>query len=451
VSEGPNQSTTGGKINGNTIAPQHSNYRTGETRQAQTSFSPNILNYSGTALFLGVAQGDFTKTGASDLRGEVDVEGLRNVRVYTDPATWSEQYSADRAWWLLHCLRNRRWGYGLDVVRVHLQDFIDLALWCAEVVAQKDKDGNDTTGQRTQFHAELIDRTAQQQINDICSSGRIGLPFSDRGRLRVVPLRRADELFSAYVFTDQAFWSVLNRAANTTEAAAWLNALLAAQADGNDALWAECQARQLSLFHSAEYLARARTDPEFVTDCYHSYLRRPPDDAGLAFWLDQVGLNGRDAVLDAFNQSLEFQTLCADHPVATFTDRGEVRNIVRDQGKTSLSFSVQSDAELCNRVVLTFDDETQQNTQIPLTFENVAQQLLAGRAFGDTSRRAVERQFTAYGTTTIGEAGWATCFSISVSSTRAASRTICGPSSRPGISAPSTCTSTRSSRSKVTS
>jgi hypothetical protein len=115
-------------------------------------------------------------------------------------------------------------------------------------------------------------------------------------------------------------------------------------------------------------------------------------------------------VLDAFNKSIEFAELCADHPVATFTDRGAVRNICLDQaeisgGKTTLVFSMQSDAELCNRVVLTFDDATQQNSQIPLTFDDLDQQLRAGHAFGDTSRRAVERQFTAFGVTAIGEAG----------------------------------------------
>jgi hypothetical protein len=409
-SEGPVQSITGGKINGVIIAPQHNNFRNGEKRQARTSFSPNILNYSGTSLFLGVAQGDFTKTGAADLRGEIDIEGLRDVRVYTDPATWSEQYSMDRAWWLLHLLRNKRWGYGLDVVRFYIPDFIDLALWCAEVVAQKDQAGNDTTGQRTQFHAELIDRSAQQQITDLCLAGRFGLPFPDRGLLRVLPLRRADELFSATVFTDQAFWSALNRAPTTSEANTWIAALQAAQAVSNDALLAECQARELAIFHSAEYTARARTDVEFLTDVYHAYLRRPPDDAGLAFWLDQITQFGRDKILDAFNQSIEFAELCADHPVATFTDRGAVRNICLDQaelagGKTTLVFSMQSDAELCNRVVLTFDDATQQNSQIPLTFDDLDQQLRAGHAFGDTSRRAVERQFTAFGVTGIGEAG----------------------------------------------
>jgi hypothetical protein len=408
--EGPVKSITTGKINGTTIAPQHSNYRAGEKRQGQTSFSPNILNYNGTALFLGVAQGDFSKAGASDLRGEVDVEGLRDVRVYTDVDHYTEQFSTSRAWWLLHMLRNKRWGYGLDSARVNVQDFIDLDLWFREVVAQKDKDGNDTTGPRSQFSAELIDRTAQQQIADLCLAGRVGLPFPDRGLLRVVPLRRASELFSATVFTDKAFWGTLNRRATTTELNAWRDALFAARESSQEALLAECTARNASLFHSSEYTARARTDPEFVTDCYHAYLRREPEPAGVAAWLAVVASSGRDAVLSGFAGSQEYITDCTDQPVATFTDRGELRNICLDQeqsagGKSSLTFSMESDADLPNRIVLTYDDETQQNSQIPLTFEDVDQQLRAGRSFGDTSRRSVERPYSAFGVTSIGEAG----------------------------------------------
>jgi hypothetical protein len=408
-SEGSIQAINAGKINGVTIGPQHYNYRKGEKRQGQTSFSPNILNYSGTSLFMGVAQGDFTSAGAEDLRGEVDIEGLNNVRIYRDQENFSEQYTTERGWWLLHCLRNKRWGYGLDVARVNLVDFLILEAWLKETVAQKDKDGNDTTGPRSQFNAELIDRTAQQQIADICQAGRIGLPFPHRGFLRVVPLRRAEEIFSSRIFTDRAFWGCLARQATGSEASTWINALEAARGD-NEALLAECQDRMFDLFHTSEYTARARTDEEFVTDCYRAYLRREPEPAGFAAWLAVLPTVGRDGVLNGFGGSQEFMSDCQDDEIATFTDRGDHRNICLDQpetegGKSTLTFSMQGDADLCNRIVLTFDDATQQHQQIPLTFEDVQQQLRAGRSFGDTSRRAVERPFSAFGVTTIGEAG----------------------------------------------
>jgi hypothetical protein len=95
--------------------------------------------------------------------------------------------------------------------------------------------------------------------------------------------------------------------------------------------------------------------------------------------------------------------------VPTFTDEGVDRNIVfegPDEGpkKSTLKRTVLSDAEVVNRVVVTLDDEDHENTQRPLTFEEVDAQLRAGRAFGDTSRRVVEKTYSAFGVTNVGEA-----------------------------------------------
>jgi len=415
VAEGNNRSVKNGLINGVTIAPQHSNYRTGARRQVATSFSPNVLNYSGTGLFLGVAQGNFNQAGADDLRGEVDVEGLDDVRIYSDTQNFVYGYTTDRAWWLLHCLRNKRWGYGLDAKRVRIQDFLDIAAWFREIVTVKDKDGNIFTGQRSQFNAELIGRTTQQQIEDICRSGRLGLPFPDKGQLRVVPLRRASELFSPGVFTDKAFFGALNRAPTAGERDEWFEALLDARAVSQAILLAEGQSRVISLFESAEYDARNRTDEEFVGDCYRAFLRREADAEGLAFWLNDLTTFSppelaRTHILEAFSLSTEFAADCSDSDIPTFSDRGDERNVCldgpqADGGKTTLVYSIQSDADLPNRVVLTFDDAAHENKQVPLTFEDVDQQLRAGRAFGDTTRRVVQKDYTAFGITDAGEAG----------------------------------------------
>jgi hypothetical protein len=413
--EGNNRSVTNGKINGQTIAPQHSNYRNGGKRQTVTSFSPGILNYSGTSLFLGVAQGDFTKATADDLKGEVDIEGLDDLRIYTDPDTFTHGYTTDRGWALLHCFRNKRWGYGLDARRVRVPDFIDIAAWYAEIVSVKDKDGNVFTGLRSQFNAELVGRTAQQQIEDICRSGRLSLPFPDKGKLRVVPLRRATELFSAAVFTDKAFFGVLARAATSLEREEWFDAVLAARDLSQAALLEECQSRVMDLFESSLYTDRARTDEEFITDCYAAFLRREPDDAGAAFWLNQLITFdppelARLHLLEAFSVSIEFINDCSDSDVPAFSDRGDARNICIDRpqsdgGKSTLSYSIQSDADLPNKVVLTYDDAAHDNKQVPIPFEDVDQQLRAGRAFGDTSRRVVQKDYSAFGITDTGEAG----------------------------------------------
>jgi hypothetical protein len=60
---------------------------------------------------------------------------------------------------------------------------------------------------------------------------------------------------------------------------------------------------------------------------------------------------------------------------------------------------------LPNRVIVTYDDAAHDHKQVPLVFEDITQQLAAGRAFGDFTQRAIEKQYTAFGVTSVGEAG----------------------------------------------
>lgn len=295
ISEGPNKSVGRCQVNDEIFPADQVQVRLGEKRQAPTGFSPSVPNYSGTSLFFGV-YGQVNPEDYSDpdsLKGQCFVEGLTDVRVYADPEdpeSFTEGYSTDRAWWLLHILRHKRWGLGLDVARLELADWIALSAWASQIVTHETADGQTLSGQRTDFNAELIDRTAQQQINDLCQAGRFGLPFPQFGKLRVVPLRKLTE----------------------------------------------------------EELAAA----------------------------------------------------------PAFTDYGPDRNIDVDDEteKSSVTRSEMSDKELPNRVVVTFDDAAHGHVQRPLSFEDQPQQLRAGRAFGDTSRRAVDKKYGALGVTTYDEA-----------------------------------------------
>jgi len=307
-------------------------------------------------------------------------------------------------------MRNKRWGYGADPQRVLIDDFLDLDKWCRETVSFKDKDGNVLTGQRTTFNAELIDRTAQQQITDLCLAGRFSLPFPHRGKLRVVPLRRATDLFAPAVLTDKAFFVALNRVPTTLERTDWITALTDARDESPEALLAECQSRVSGLFASGEYAARGRTDEQFVTDLYLAFLSRSPDSQGFADWMNTLQTQPRSFVIAGFANSTEFAQLCTVNNVPTFTDTGPERNICLDRpqgegGKSTLTHSMLNDKELPNRIVITYDDAARHNSQVPLTFEDVPQQLKAGRAFGDTSRRKIEREYSAFGVTDAGEAG----------------------------------------------
>lgn len=291
ICEGEIDSQSAQAVNDIPIGIQHLNARNGALRQAKTGFSKQVNNYSGTALFFGrVGPIDALKTTPDQLRGSAHVRGLKTIRVYSDVDTYVEQYTTDRAWALLEMLTNKRWGHGLDHARMNIQDFIDLSAWFAETVTVHDKDGNAVTSTRSTFNAELIDRTAQQQITDLCRSGRCSLPYAENGILRVRPLKKAtdDELANAVVFTDA----------------------------------------------------------------------------------------------------------------------GEDRNIcVESNGNSMLTWSMKSDAELTNRIALTYDDASKKNSEVPLIFEDELQQFSAGRAFGDWTRRDITENQTAFGVTELGEAG----------------------------------------------
>jgi hypothetical protein len=405
ISEGPNQSQSNQKVNGVAIGAMHLNARNGEPRQARTGFSPQVANYSSTALFFGRAQGDFTKISASDLQGECDVEGLRDVRHYSDETTFAEVYSRVRAWWLLHCLRNRIWGHGLATSRFEIEeDWIALAEWDAESVSFTDVDGTIYTGRRTSFNAELIDRSTQQQINDICLAGRYSLPFPDRGKSRIVPLKKVD-IFTAGPFADHAFMGALVRLPTEGERNDWIAALDAAQVVSPLALFNEARARITALFNLTEYSDRARTDEEFINDCYLACLNRPPDPGGAVFWLNDLTLYGRAHTLNAISGSPEAQDRTSDDEFPTFTDEGSSRNICVDENqKSTLVRQIVSDAEVPNRAMVIFDDSAHDNAERPLPFEDPIQQLRAGFAFGDTTRRVVEKTYTALGVTDLGEA-----------------------------------------------
>jgi hypothetical protein len=411
--EGPILECTKQAVNGAEIAAMHLNQRNGELRQARTSFSTSPANYSGTALFFGRAgPGDFTQTQANQLRGTCHIKGLRNIRRYTDPFTFVEEYSVERAWALLEVLRNKRWGHGLDVSRFVIQDWIDLDAWAHQIVSFTDADGTHYTSQRTQFHAELIDRTAQQQVNDMCLAGRFCLPYVDQGKLRIKPLAAFPELFTPTQFTDKAFLGALNRLPTTGgggELPAWLAALATAIASGVAAVVTEAATLVKAIFEGAEYLALSTSNTNFVTNLYAAYLGRVPDALGQA-WIDALDASSltRSQVEDGFGGSDEFAArvagLMGDTGLPYFTDRGASRNICWESDKTTLTYSKQGDDTLPNRIVLSFDDSAHGNAQRPLTFEHIGQQLAAGYAFGDTSRRAVPKDYTALGVTDVGEA-----------------------------------------------
>ena len=280
VSEGPNLAMWEFRINGQIVGAEHLQLRKGELGQAPTDWSPDVNSYSGTAHGYGRIQGEFDHATAGDYSGSLRVLGARDVRIYSDPDTYVEGYTTNRAWWLLKILAEARWGYGQDYPRFDIQSFIDTAEWCDELVTLTDVNGNTFSGVRSTFNAEVTARAIQQQVKDICTAGRIGIPFEFEGKDVIVPLRAED---------------------------------------------------------------------------------------------------------------------VDDLDIPSFTDEGTNRNIIYDGVKSSLSWSVISDESLTNQWTVNFDDAANGGVDTQYIFGDQAQQLRAGRAWGDRSKRVVNKSQAGYG------------------------------------------------------
>ena len=90
----------------------------------------------------------------------------------------------------------------------------------------------------------------------------------------------------------------------------WLGRIRTAQCQGPAAVSAEVNSLAALFFTSAEYAARARSNPDFVGDLYNAFLRRGPGgDSGYHFWVSQINTAAqtRDQVRAAFVPSAEFQ------------------------------------------------------------------------------------------------------------------------------------------------
>jgi hypothetical protein len=107
-------------------------------------------------------------------------------------------------------------------------------------------------------------------------------------------------------FTRASFIGADARQPEEAELLEWRAALEAAHSIGQGALLLEAQTRLVTLFDSAEYLARARDDEEYVSDLYITFFGRSADPDGMAFWVGQVVANGRAAVLAEFTNAQEF-------------------------------------------------------------------------------------------------------------------------------------------------
>lgn len=116
-------------------------------------------------------------------------------------------------------------------------------------------------------------------------------------------------------FVEDAFDGALSRESTQSEYEVWFNRITLAKSQGPTELIAEAKLFQKQLFASSEYVARNRTQAEFVQDVYWTHLSREASEDEIAFWVDfmanlppSIPANRRRArMLDEFHLLSEFE------------------------------------------------------------------------------------------------------------------------------------------------
>jgi RHS repeat-associated protein len=130
-------------------------------------------------------------------------------------------------------------------------------------------------------------------------------------------------------FVKNLYFNAFARDATTNELQTQTAALGTAGNQSSAQLLTTAKSITRTQFESSEYAARNRTDTQFVTDLYNVYLQRGPDDSGLAWWVSNTVNNGREATLNAFEQSSEFSSMVSTLYGIASGDNQRVENFVK--------------------------------------------------------------------------------------------------------------------------
>ncbi len=104
-------------------------------------------------------------------------------------------------------------------------------------------------------------------------------------------------------FVTRLYEKCLNREGEPAGIEDWTERIMSGE-------WEAGDVARIGFFFSEEYQNRARTDEEYVTDMYHAFFDREPDEAGYADWTGQLA-DGADrlSVIYGFTDSEEFYHL----------------------------------------------------------------------------------------------------------------------------------------------
>jgi hypothetical protein len=178
------------------------------TQPHLVNFTPGALYYKHTSVIqLDYGRADFRNFVGDGLDCRGYIKGNKKVRRYTDPTTYTEWYTSNRAWCLLDLYTNRRYGLGLDHSRFVIQDWITLAAYCNQSVTSIDETGATVSIPRSTFNADINEGKWSDHLTDICLAGYFTLPYYHQGHIRIdpleVPVPGTSGTPAAPVFSDQ--------------------------------------------------------------------------------------------------------------------------------------------------------------------------------------------------------------------------------------------------------
>lgn len=112
-------------------------------------------------------------------------------------------------------------------------------------------------------------------------------------------------------FTTRFYTLCLGRSPDQSGLQYWANELISGSKTAEDLGY--------GFVMSDEYIAKSKSDTEFITMLYNVFLDRDPDAGGLAFWLEQLSRATRPGVLNGFIHSAEFESICNTYGITAYT------------------------------------------------------------------------------------------------------------------------------------
>ncbi len=142
--------------------------------------------------------------------------------------------------------------------------------------------------------------------------------------LSFATISNAADRSSVEGFVERCYQVVLGRQADQAGKNYWTDNLIAGYSTGIDLTY--------SFFFSDEYKDKNRSDAEYVSDLYWTFMGREPDQSGTNYWLTCMSNRGFSdkEVFNGFAGSAEFHGICAQYginPGATTPGNESARRI----------------------------------------------------------------------------------------------------------------------------